>query len=902
MNIADSELGLSQFNIFRKDRSPVSSVKLSGGGVLIAVSSRFTSFLISTSVEDIECIFVALSDGQGDVTIIGAVYVPPQQPSTTYRRFCDAVEEAYLQVPKCKSICLLGDFNQPYVDWSTIASPVLLPSTSHLVDLSELLNLRQINSIKNSGNVMLDLVFSTNNSASVQRALVTLLPEDRHHPPLDVALPFRLGKPECTVIYKKDLKRCDVEGVRQWLDTVDIKYSISEENVETQFGNFCKDLGEVVQLNSPMKRIGNSNFPCWYGRDLQRLVILKKIAHKKYKTTLNAYHYAQFKSLRTQCKNLASLRHKEYICHIESSIPKNIKSFWSYANGLRMGSSVPHEMHYADQKSADPKEMCELISKFFSSVYKSTSSPSGLFLHSCHSNISNVVVSVEEVAGKLSSLDVYKGPGPDGIPPCVLRHCHRELAPILASAFNLLLLKGTFPENWKLGYVVPIHKSGATNSATNYRPVVLQSVMAKVFESLVLDRLCFNFRSYISPNQHGFLSGRSTVTNLVLFQQYVMDAFSNNHQVDCLQLDFSKAFDRVSHSILLNKLEALGVGGSLLQWIESYLTGRTLMVKFASSFSRPFAVTSGVPQGSHLGPLLFNIYVNDITKLIKSEHLLFADDMKLFFKITCPRDCVILQTSLSAVYRWCKENSMDLNVSKSCVITFSRIKQPLVLDYRVGGASLPRSEVVKDLGVTFATSLNPSLHVMNTCAQANRMLGFIVRSTKDMNSVSSLLTLYKALVRPKLEYASVVWSPYQIILIEKLEAVQRRFLRLVGVRLGLGYLQAPVKQLEGFLGLQPLSVRRTYLDACFLKRVVQGDIDCPDLLKLMNFRVPHRTRSSHIFTEPSTLTCYTHGSTIPRLHRTGNLVSKEADFFGQSLDSFKKVVLKYLITLNSDLT
>lgn len=893
--IADSELGLTQFNIYRKDRSLVSSMKLSGGGVMIAVDSRIMSYLISTTVEDIECIFVALSYDHGDITIIGAVYIPPQQPQSVYKKFCDAVEEAYLKVPKCKSICLLGDFNLPDVDWSTSESSGSCGSASHLVDLSELLSLHQINWVKNSRNVMLDLVFASNDSASVQHSMDTLLPVDRHHPPLNVTLPFQLGNPQYAAVYTKDLKRCDVEGVRQWIMSSTINMSsLTVENVETRFVNFCKGLGEAVQLSSPLKRVGNSKFPCWFGRDLQQLVILKKIAHKRYKTTLNAYHYAQFKSLRTQCKNLASLRHSEYINHIESSIPTNIKAFWSYTNGLRISSGVPHEMIYGDQKSTDPEEMCELFSKFFSSVYKSTSASPGLFPCYSYSNLSSITVSDEEVGRKLSRLDVYKGAGPDGIPPCVLRHCHLELAPILSSVFNLLLLKGVFPDNLKLGYVVPIHKSGATNSVTNYRPIVLQSIVAKVFESLVLDRLCFSFRSLISPNQHGFMSGRSTVTNLVLFQHYVMGAFSNNHQVDCLQLDFSKAFDRVSHSILLHKLESLGVGGSLLRWMRSYLTDRTLMVKFASSLSTPFAVTSGVPQGSHLGPLLFNLFLDDITKLIKSEHLFFADDIKIFTMITCQGDWEALQTSLDAVCSWCEENSMDLNVSKSCVITFSRTKQPFMVDYQVGGKSLPRNDVVKDLGVTFTTSLNPSQHVKNICAHSNKMLGFIVRSTKDMSSISCLSTLYKALVRPRLEYASVVWSPYQATLIEKLEAVQRRFLRLVGVRLGLGYLQAPISELAEFLNLQPLSIRRTYLDACFLRRVVQGDIDCPDILKLIDFRVPHRTRSIHIFSEPSTSTCYTHGSTIPRLHRTGNLVADQVDFFSQGLSSFKKTSLMSL--------
>lgn len=162
--------------------------------------------------------------------------------------------------------------------------------------------------------------------------------------------------------------------------------------------------------------------------------------------------------------------------------------------------------------------------------------------------------------------------------------------------FNALIKEGIFPSFLKLSYVVPIFKSGNRCNAKNYRPIVIQPTIAKVFESIVLEHLYFNLKKYIVPEQHGFLDGKSTITNLLCFQEFVMSAFGSSSQVDCVYLDFSKAFDRVQHRLLVAKLAAYGVGGSLLRWVESYLKERYLIVKCEGATSKPFPVISGVPK------------------------------------------------------------------------------------------------------------------------------------------------------------------------------------------------------------------------------------------------------------------------------------------------------------------
>ena len=166
------------------------------------------------------------------------------------------------------------------------------------------------------------------------------------------------------------------------------------------------------------------------------------------------------------------------------------------------------------------------------------------------------------------------------------------------------------------------------------------------------------FHQIIITQQHGFISGRSVDTNLFLFTNYIYDSFEKGVETHALYMDFSKAFDKVSHSILLSSLSSYGVSGVLLFWMESYLTGRRQQAKVDSHISQQFIVTSGVPQGSHLGPLLLGLFINDLGDLLSSNFLLFADDMKLYRQVSSANDIAVLQNDINIGFKWCKLNDI----------------------------------------------------------------------------------------------------------------------------------------------------------------------------------------------------------------------------------------------------
>ena len=309
-------------------------------------------------------------------------------------------------------------------------------------------------------------------------------------------------------------------------------------------------------------------------------------------------------------------------------------------------------------------------------------------------------------------------------------------------------------------------------------------------------------------------------------------ALDSGLQVDAIYTDFSKAFD--NHVILLAKLEALGITGPLLRWMGSYLTGRTQRVNIKGTYSSLFAVTSGVPQGSHLGSLLFNIFVNHIGPgIIKSKFLRFADDFKLYRAIESLNDALLLQGDLTRVAEWCALNRMELNAPKCRVLTVTRRKTGVVFRYSINNEALDSVQSIRDVGVVIDKSLSFTEPYSGVISRALKMLGYSSKTAANFTNPWALTVLYTALVRPHLEYASPIWSPGARTHVNRLEAVQRRFLRFAAFRLGMGmnrsdhdYTNITIK-----LNIPSLETRRAVADLLLLYKVLNYIVDFPGCLR-----------------------------------------------------------------------
>lgn len=355
------------------------------------------------------------------------------------------------------------------------------------------------------------------------------------------------------------------------------------------------------------------------------------------------------------------------------------------------------------------------------------------------------------------------------------------LAIPLSHIFNTTLRTGILPQAWREANVTPIFKKGKKSLPSNYRPISLTSVICKLLETFVRDWLVGHLREngLLSKQQYGFISGRSTTLQLLHVTEEWNSILDRGGEIDAVYLDFMKAFDTVPHRRLLTKLAAMGIEGNLLKWIEAFLSNRRqrVLIKGVPSSWRP--VVSGVPQGSVLGPVLFVAYINDLPDNIQSSLYMFADDTKLYKEITEAQDRLLLQRDLDRMDQWSALWLLKFQPPKcKCMTLTNRGAAEAQRTYTLRGHALESYTVEKDLGILVDNQLNFDQHITTQASKANKVMGVIRRSFTHLDQHNFKL-LYKALVRPHLEYGHAVWYPHLRKHIDLLEQVQRRATRQV---------------------------------------------------------------------------------------------------------------------------
>ena len=275
-------------------------------------------------------------------------------------------------------------------------------------------------------------------------------------------------------------------------------------------------------------------------------------------------------------------------------------------------------------------------------------------------------------------------------------------------------------------------------------------------------------------------------------------------------------------------MSSFGLTNCFSIFLASYLSNRSQYVYHRGFKSYNFEATSGVPQGSNLGPLLFLIFINDLSQKLTCEHLLYADDLKIFSSVNNTEDCVLIQHNLDVLESWCSENNLNLNASKCKIMCFSRKQHPINFEYKISNAVLDMTELFKDLGVWFAPRLSFSSHIDMKAAEASKFYGFIVRNCKSFSNLNTLKLLYFSYVRSRLEYAALVWKPYYNNKKTAIENVQRRFLKYLHMKVTGSYPDRGV--CETFLcdrfDVTCLDLRRAQMSLVFLFNLVHNVIDC----------------------------------------------------------------------------
>ena len=602
----------------------------------------------------------------------------------------------------------------------------------------------------------------------------------------------------------------------------------------------------------PFSKKCPSNGKAWFNQGCKEAVASKNRAYRQWRTNPNAANRNNFVRTRNHCKQTIDASKEEHNQRIKNKLlanPNGSRSFWSVSKAVSQNftKSIIPPLTRADGTIATTStEKANLLGNLFSAHstvdFQGKTPPN---IAAVQSSMSDIVFRQRVIKRILLKLDTNKASGPDEIPVVVLKRCASELTPILCRLFNMSYKKGIFPSSWKHARVQPIPKKGKKTQPNNYRPVALLSVISKVMEKAINQHLLKYLEAHniINDRQYGFRKQRSTGDLLTYVTHLWNNAIEQHGESRAVALDISKAFDRVWHDGLLSKLRSYGMPNKFCLWLSSFLSDRSLQVAIDGFLSNTFTTNAGVPQGSILSPTLFLLYINDLLEKTKNPIYSFADDSTLVSSFTLnarttaaeqhrrrQHEVLHLNKDLEEILAWGDSNQVEFNEKKTQAAVFSKKVNVTQPDIVMSGQSLPLASSLNLLGVNMEGNMSWHDHVADIAKKASQKLGTLFR-TRKLYTPQQLLMLYKAQIRPSLEYCSHVWSSAPKHTLRLLDSIQKRAIRLIGDQ-------------ELTRNLESLEHRRTVGDLSLFYRYYHGKCSA-DIARLIPPKAIHTRNTRH---------------------------------------------------------
>ncbi|KAI8516342.1 hypothetical protein Bbelb_049230 [Branchiostoma belcheri] len=578
-----------------------------------------------------------------------------------------------------------------------------------------------------------------------------------------------------------------------------------------------------------MVKVNSRTSKPWISPDLLEMIRHKTDLYHEYKSSLSQEAWNNYTTYKNRLTSELRKAEREFYHTISDKCksPDASKLLWSVLNRLNGKESRGIPTLSNNGLLVDKEEeKAELLNEIFVNITKDCNHPDRTMKLPILTSkqFTTLQVTREEVLTVLLSLQVDKAPGPDGISNKLLREAAPEICDSLQCLFNYSLSTGTFPTEWKQSNVTPVYKKGDKTDPLNYRPISLLPTVAKVMERLVHNHLYsyLEENNLLHNNQSGFRKGDGTVLQLIRMVNDWARSI-DDPDISCTAvvfLDVRRAFDTVWHQGLTYKLTRYGVGGPLLHWFDSYLTGRQQRVVINGVTSSWGKTAAGVPQGSILGPLLFLVYLNDLMSLpCRSALNCFADDTSLYNSAKTSQEVAIsINADLQLVSTWFSDWGLTLHPDKCKVVCVkSGRKNALLPPIYLHGKLVEQVSSYSHLGVTIHQTLTWTEHVQVTTSKSRKVLG-VLRKVMGKLGRQALETAYFALVRPKLEYAAALLGDLNNTASKMLEQVQYHACCLItGAMKG-----TPYSNLLQELEWDTLSSRRQYNSLTIMYRMTKG--------------------------------------------------------------------------------
>ena len=773
--ILDGELNIPGYVIYRSDR-----VIRQHGGVAIYVENNITVSSIERFASDLaEGIKLSLRTANDTVTVCCCYRSGnngDDSNSALLEWITPSTENAW--------ICA-GDFNFPKIQWDSDSLDTGATQVDgDFLDFVITNNLTQMvnfptRTVPGQRPAILDIVLISEHMHGYNLTSVPplgkadhsgLLWETTHHMTGEKPQTERAQTPIKLNFFKADYHSINSELSKiNWDDIF-----LASTDIEHDWASFKLNIESLISKYVPTSKHSRRNTPS-LPKHILNEIRLKRTLWRHYTKTRQEQARTAFQAQRNKVVDLLRTFRKQKLEELVGDLKKNPKRFFSF---LKSKQNIDAKaVSLADPqggKTLDGKNVPGEFARQFNSVFHALSTKVQV-----EGPMWPTIIPTSQTLTALNSLDPNKACGPDRITNKFLRECAQTLAKPLAKLFSKSFSQGEIPLEWKQANITPIYKGkGSRLAAVNYRPVSLLCSISKICERLYLCLLNQELEDLgiNDSTQHGFVKGRSCTTNHLSSRNKWTEAMDEGTPVDIFFADVEKAFDTAEHGTLIQHLCERGISVERLRWLVAFLYGREQRVVVNGEVSDWTPVTSGVPQGSVLGPQLFSLYTDESLKEINSDGWKFADDVKASNNIKSSTDHDSLQTDITTLHNWYKSHGLRLHPDKSVIMHLGHNNKRD--DYFLDGTKLKAVEHIRDLGVTISSDLSVSRQCTEAASKAKRMAGFLSRNLPPLTP-HEFAQVHKTLIRPLLEFSGASWTPWLRRDINTLESAQRLASRLL---------------------------------------------------------------------------------------------------------------------------
>ena len=793
-----------QFPLFRRDRNS------KGGGKILFIkegilAKRLTEFETKT-VETI-CIELTISNKKWCILF---AYRPPKFNKNDF--FIEISNSLNKISNQYENLLLAGDLN--------IDTQENMPDSSHLSDLKDIFNLdnlvKETTCFKSKKGTLIDLLL-TNKPRSFQKTqnFVTGI-SDCHKLILTVLRSSFKKLPPKTVFY-----RCHSNfDQKQFLNDLDRKLIEGGlyRNCHDQYNKLTEIFRDILDHHAPLKqkKIRGNQAP-FMTKELSKAIMNKSKAKNKYLKWPSRENFLHLKKVKNKCNSICKNSKRQYFRNVTKEGIMCNKKFWSTVKPFLTNKGVFTEpqisINVNNEIINDEKNLVELFNEHYINIVHKTSGKKSTCLgNSSNCDLDKVTVgeiiekyknhpsilainnsfqiekvfnlptpSTEEINKIIKTLDIKKATGPDGIPSKFINMSANVIDSHLRNIISNDISKDRYSENSKTATVRPLFKKGDKTKISNYRPVSLLNGFSKIYERFIHNNIKDYVNSFLSDFISAYRESFSTSHVLIRLIENWKKSLDQNKFVGAVLMDLSKAFDCIPHDILIAKMHAYGFSLKCLTFFYSYLKRRKQNVKIGNTYSIFQILLSGVPQGSILGPILFNIFINDLFLWIKNSELHnFADDNTVASAKTTIKDLIEnLEAESNIAINWFKNNEMIVNPDKFQALIVNKnknMKNEYVL--KIGNSEITTEKSVTLLGIEIDNKLTFESHISHLCQKASNQLNAIARLKRYMGFKEKEV-LINSFVYANFNYCPLVWHFCPAKSIRKIEKIQERALRIL---------------------------------------------------------------------------------------------------------------------------